>query len=186
MIISRLGWLSFVLTLSLIHFQNSLAAGTFTTQWKRANIAPIHKKYDKQMVSNYRQVSPLPICNKMFEKLIFIELFRFFEDKNLLSKHQSGFHPGDSCIYQLHGITNYAFPSFGCNPSLETRNVFLDRLIGSGKKKVLVEIYFNKLQAFWLVDFKDYTQWSNIRLGNYSRKCTTEFNFRIIMFPYIY
>ena len=84
----------------------------------------------------------------MFEKLIFIELFKFFEDKNLLSKHQSGFHPGDSCIYQLHGITNYAFPSFGCNPSLETRNVFLDRLIGSGKKKVLVEIYFNKLQAF--------------------------------------
>ena len=34
-------------------FRNSMAAGTFATQWKRANIVPIHKKNDKQIVSNY-------------------------------------------------------------------------------------------------------------------------------------
>ena len=34
-------------------FQNSFAAGTFATQWKSANIVPIHKKNDKQIVSNY-------------------------------------------------------------------------------------------------------------------------------------
>ena len=50
-------------------FQNSMAAGTFPTQWKRANIVPIHKKNDKQIVSNYRPVSLLPICSKIFEKL---------------------------------------------------------------------------------------------------------------------
>ena len=60
-------------------FQNSMAAGTFATQWKRANIVPIHKKNDKQIVSNYRPVSFLPICSKIFEKLIFNELFKFFE-----------------------------------------------------------------------------------------------------------
>ena len=76
-------------------FQNSMAAGTFATQWKRANIVPIHKKNDKQIVSNYRPVSLLPICSKIFEKLIFNELFKFFEDNNLFSKHQSGFCPGD-------------------------------------------------------------------------------------------
>ena len=56
-------------------FQNSLAAGTFATQWKRANIVPVHKKNDKQIVSNYRPVSLLPICSENFEKLIFNELF---------------------------------------------------------------------------------------------------------------
>ena len=62
----------------------------------------------------------------MFEKLIFSYFFKFFEDKNLLSKHQSGFRPGDSCIYQLLAITHDIFSSFDCNPTLETRGVFLD------------------------------------------------------------
>ena len=37
-------------------FQNSMAAGTFATQWKRTNIVPIHKKNDKQIVSNQGQI----------------------------------------------------------------------------------------------------------------------------------
>ena len=87
-------------------FHNSMAAGTFAAQWKRANIVPIHKKKDKQIVSNYRPVSLLPIYSKIFEKLIFNELLNFFEEKNLLSKHQLGFGPGDSCIYQLLVMNN--------------------------------------------------------------------------------
>ena len=107
-------------------FQNSMATGTFPTQWKRANIVPIHKKNDKQIVSNYRPVSLLPICSKIFEKLIFNELFKFFEENNLLSKRQSGFLPSDSCIYQQLAITWDIVSSFDCNPTLETRSVFLD------------------------------------------------------------
>ena len=86
--------------------QNSIAAGTFPTQWKRANIVSIHKKNDKQIASNYRPVSLLPVCSKIFEKLIFNNFLNFFEDKNQLSKHQSDFRPGDSCIYQLFAITH--------------------------------------------------------------------------------
>ena len=44
----------------------------------------------------------------------------------MLSKHQSGFRPGDSCIYQLLAITYETFFSFDSSPSLETRGVFLD------------------------------------------------------------
>ena len=87
-------------------FKNSMAAGTFATQWKRENIVPINKKNDKQIASNYRPVSLLPVCSKIFEKLIFNNFFNFFEDKNQLSKHQSDFRPGDSCIYQLFAITH--------------------------------------------------------------------------------
>ena len=107
-------------------FQNSLAAGILANHWKKAYIVPIHKKNDKQIVSNYRPVSLLPICSKIFEKLIFNELFAFFEKRNLLSKHQSGFRPGDSCIYQLLAITHDIFLSFDSSPSLETCRVFLE------------------------------------------------------------
>ena len=44
----------------------------------------------------------------------------------MLSKHQSGFPPGDSCIYQLLAITHDISLSFVSSPSLETRGVFLD------------------------------------------------------------
>ena len=107
-------------------FQNSLAAGILANHWKKAYIVPIHKKNDKQIVSNYRPVSLLPICSKIFEKLSFKEPFRFFEKRNLLSKHQSRFRPGDSCIYQLLTITHSIFLSFDSSLYLETRAVFLD------------------------------------------------------------
>ena len=93
-------------------FRNSMAAGTFATQWKRANIVPLHEKNDKQIISNYRLVSLLPIWIKIFEKLIFNERFKFFENKNLSSKHQSGFRTGHSCICQLIPITHEIFSSF--------------------------------------------------------------------------
>ena len=44
----------------------------------------------------------------------------------MLSKHQSGFRPGDSCIYQLLAIRHDIFLSFDSGPSLDTRGVFLD------------------------------------------------------------
>ena len=107
-------------------FPNSMAAGTFAIQRKRANIVPIHNKNDKQIVSNYRPVSLQPISSKIFEKLIFNELFKFFQDKNLLSKRQLDFCLGNSCIYQLLAITHDIVLSFDWNPTLETRGMFLD------------------------------------------------------------
>ena len=62
----------------ILIFQNSMAVGTFATQWKRANIVSIHMKNNKQIVSNYQPVSLLPMCRKFFEKLIFNEFFNFF------------------------------------------------------------------------------------------------------------
>ena len=53
-----------------IIFNTCLGTGKFPLKWKKANIAPIHKKGDKQTVINYRRVSLLPICGKIFERLL--------------------------------------------------------------------------------------------------------------------
>ena len=47
-----------------------------------------------------------------------------FIENNLISKSQSGFLPGDSCINQLLSITHEIYQSF--HDSLEVRTVFLD------------------------------------------------------------
>ena len=52
-------------------FRNCLKAGYFPAAWKKANVVPVHKKGKKQILNNYRPVSLLPICSKLFEKIIF-------------------------------------------------------------------------------------------------------------------
>ena len=64
--------------------------------WKLANLTPIFKKDDKQSTKNYRPISLLPICGKMFEKIIFNNLYPYLNSNNLITKNQSGFRSGDS------------------------------------------------------------------------------------------
>ena len=98
--------------------------GKFSTEWKKANVVPVYKKGDKQILNNYRPVSLLPICGKFFKRLIYNNLFKYFIENDLLSQNQSGFKPGDSCINQLISITHEIYQSF--DDGLEARGVFLD------------------------------------------------------------
>ena len=96
----------------------------FPLEWKKANLVPVYKKDDKQCLENYRPVSLLPICDKSFEKLIFNEMFMFFNENNLISQKQSGFKPGDSCLNQLISITHEMYESL--DEGLDVRSAFLD------------------------------------------------------------
>ena len=112
----------------LLHliFKNCLCSSALPDVWKKANVIPVHNKGDKQVLKNYGLVPLLPICGKIFEKLIFNALYSFFEDHKLLNPCQSGFKKNDSCINQLVSITHEIYSAFDCNPSLEVRGVFLD------------------------------------------------------------
>ena len=105
-------------------FQACLESGKFPNEWKKANVVPVHKKGDKQILKNYRPISLLPIAGKIFERLLYDRMFEFFIANNLISKNQSGFRPGDSCINQLLSITQEIYQSF--NDNLEVRAAFLD------------------------------------------------------------
>ena len=105
-------------------FKQCIETGFFPSEWKKANIVPIHKKGDKQTLENYRPVSLLPICGKILERLMFNEMFNFFIENKLISSNQSGFKPGDSCINQLLYITHEIYESF--DMGLEVRSVVLD------------------------------------------------------------
>ena len=78
-------------------FQSCFENCKFPFQSKKENVVPTYKKNDKQLVKNYRPISLLPICGKIFERLIYNKLFHFLQRKNLISPNQSGFKPGDSC-----------------------------------------------------------------------------------------
>ena len=117
--------LAIVKPLSII-FSNCVKQSTFPDIWKKLNICPIHKNSDKQLINNYKPASLLPICGKIFERLIFNSLFEYLEKHNLLSSHQSGFRANDSCVNQLLSIVHDIYTAFGAYPTLESRGAFLD------------------------------------------------------------
>ena len=96
----------------------------FPSRWKMANVVPAYKRDDKQNVKNYRPVSFLPIFGKVFERLIYNEMFSFFIENDSISANQSGFKQGDSCINQLLSITHEIYQSL--DQGYEVRGVFLD------------------------------------------------------------
>ena len=93
---------------------------------RKGDVLPIHKKETCQLTKNYRPISLLPICGKLFEKIIFDEIYTHLQENNLLSPKQSGFRLGDSTIKKLLSNTNKILVAFDQYPTRETRAVFLD------------------------------------------------------------
>ena len=107
-----------------IIFEQILTTGVFPDLWKTANVTPIHKKANKQIPTNYRPISLLPICGKILEKIIANQMYVYLISNNLITKNQSGFRPGDSTTNQLLGLINEIHKSF--ENRREVRAIFLD------------------------------------------------------------
>ena len=93
---------------------------------KHANVTPIFKKGDKQLIKNYRPISLLPIRGKIRENIIFHNLYAYRHTNNLIIKNQSGFRPGDSTTNQLLYLLDEIHQAFDSTKSSEVRTVFLD------------------------------------------------------------
>ena len=132
-------------------YKNCINSGGFPDSWKKCHIIPTYivclydTKNDKCCINNYRPVSLLPICGKIFERILYNRLFLYLESNNLLTPHQSGFRPNDSCIYQLLSIVHNIYSDFDHNASLEVRGNFLD--ISKAFDKVWHEGLLYKLES---------------------------------------
>ena len=102
-------------------------------QLKIAKIVPIYKKDDEAQFTNYRPISLLPTISKLFDRILFKQLFTFFHNNKLLYNSQYGFREGHS--------TEYA--------TLE----LVDRIIlDMDKKTTPVNIYLDLSKAFDTLD----------------------------------
>ena len=70
-------------------FNNCVDKGVFPEEVKHADVTPIHKKQDKSDKNNYRPVSILPNISKIYKRLIYNQLYDYFDD--ILSPSQRGF-----------------------------------------------------------------------------------------------
>ena len=87
-------------------FNRSLSECHFPSQWKSGTVMPLLKKSPSESPSNYRPISLLSCVGKLQERIIFKHIFNFFLTNNLIHRHQSGFLPGHSTVYQLIDLYN--------------------------------------------------------------------------------
>ena len=91
----------------------------------------------------------LPVCGKIFTRLIVNCLYKYLIDK-LLSVHQYGLWSSDSSVNQLLPIVLNLYKAFDAYPSLETCCVFLD--ISKDFEKVWHEALVFKLKSVGVSD----------------------------------
>jgi hypothetical protein len=105
-------------------FSLSLLKCQFPLNWKQANVTPVHKKNNKNDISNYRPISLLCTTSKVFEKIIFKHIYNHLKDNYVLTDFQSGFLPGRSTTTQLIDVYHTLCQSI--DNEKEVRVVFLD------------------------------------------------------------
>ena len=91
---------------------------------------------DKQTKTNNRPISLLPNLGKVFERAIFNHLYKYCQDKGLLTWRNSGYKPLDSSVNQLIYIAHKIYQSLEngddvCFVSLDASSAF-DRVWQEG------------------------------------------------------
>ena len=92
---------------SLVYmFNKSIEKSKFPTHWKMARVTPIFKEGKKSSKVNYRPISVLPVVSRIFEKLVYNQLYEYFNTNSLLSSSQSGFRAMHSTTTALLKCTD--------------------------------------------------------------------------------
>ena len=63
---------------------------------KVSKIKPLFKKGDVTLLNNYVPISLLPCLSKIFERILFNQLYEYFERNNILTQRQYGFRKNHS------------------------------------------------------------------------------------------
>ena len=72
-------------------FNRSINTGILPTDWKSSKVIPLFKKGERRDLNNYRPISIIPVVAKVFERIIYNQVYGFLVDNNLLTSSQSGF-----------------------------------------------------------------------------------------------
>ena len=82
----------------------SLNTGIFPNKLKIAKVIPIFKGGENNIFGNYRPISLLPAISKIFERVVFNQLYTYFQDNRLIYISQYGFrkdHSTETAVIEL-------------------------------------------------------------------------------------
>ena len=93
-------------------FNASLSSGIYPNAFKEANVRPIFKnKGSPSDFTSYRPISLLSPLSKIFEKIVYKQMYSHFTENNLLTDKQSGYRKNHSTQDQLLYLTDNLYKS---------------------------------------------------------------------------
>ena len=87
-------------------FNCSINTGIFPDEWKCSKVIPLFKHGERSDLNNYRPISIIPVVAKVFERIIYDQMYAFLTENNLLCDSQSGFRRLHSTVTALLESTN--------------------------------------------------------------------------------
>ena len=84
----------------------SFSEGIFPTELKLARVVPILKAGDPMLLTNYRPISILTFFSKIFEKLMYCNIFNFLEENSIIFNRQFGFRQKHSTSHAIITLIN--------------------------------------------------------------------------------
>lgn len=105
-------------------FRWSLETGQVPSDWRTAEVCPIHKKGPEDQASNFRPVSLTSVPGKVLEGVLKTRIVRHLEDNGLLLDSQHGFRAGRSCLTNLLEFYHKMFEKYDRSGVVDV--IFLD------------------------------------------------------------
>ena len=85
----------------------SITTNTFPDDWKVAKVFPLFKSGERNDPNNFRPISVLPTIARVFERLVYEQMYAYFTENNLIQPRQSGFRSLHSTVTALLDMTNH-------------------------------------------------------------------------------
>ena len=136
-------------------FNKSLTLKKVPQEWKEANVVPVPKKGDVDLISNYRPIFLLSQVSKLLEQIVHVHVSEFVESS--LSNLQHGFRKRRLCVTQLLGVLHDVGKAL--NSGQEADVIYLDfskAFDSVSHKNLLLKLKQHGISGSLLSWFADY------------------------------
>ena len=117
-----------------------------------ARVTPIYKDGSRIEISNYRPISVLPVVSRLFEKLVYDQLYMYLNSNTLIHSGQSGFRFFHSVLTCLLKFANNWHLNMNKGQYASVSFIDLKKAFDTADHQILL----NKFESVWAIGQSDY------------------------------
>ena len=118
--------------------------GVFPEKMKLAEVFPLHKSKERELLSNYRPISLLITVSKLLEKLVYARTYNFLNATGQIFRSQYRFCNAHSCENAIQELFSMVFK--GKENKCYTMSIFLD--LSKAFDTISHTVLFSKLNKY--------------------------------------